>query len=131
METRANTTGYKLIEGPKKQGLLDRYINQLSDFDAETSVEIYQISSNLLKSSEITASQRDDKVQHHHSVASFIQANFHSKEPAYTNNQDNISSLSDLISKHKNNKSKQVSFEARGSRDLSSSNITETMRSTF
>lgn len=130
METRANTTGYKLIEGQEKQSLLDKYVNQLSDFGQESSVEIYQISSNLLKSSEIIASERDDKI-HHHPIASFIQANFHSKEPAYTNNQDNISSLSDLISKHKDSKSKQVSFEARGTRDLSPSNITETIRSTF
>ena len=130
METRANTTGYKLIEGQEKQGLLDRYINQLSDFDAESSVEIYQISSNLLKSSEISASQRDENMPGN-SVKNFISSTFSSKEPAYTNNQENISSLSDLISKRKDTKSDKVSYEARGSRNWSATNITETIRSTL
>ena len=131
METKANSTGYKLIEGQEKQGLLDRYINQLSDFGEENSVEIYQISANLLKAGEITASARDNTLQDNNIIPIFTEADFHSQEPAYTNNQDNISSLSNLISKHKDGKSKQVSFEARASRDLSAENITETMRSTF
>ncbi len=130
MEARTNNTGYKLIEGQEKRGLLDRYINQLSDFDADTSVEIYQLSANLLNSSEISANQRDEKI-FSNSITSFMQANFNSKEPAYTNNQDNISSLSDLISKRKDAKSDIVSFEARGSRDWSTDNITETIRSTL
>ncbi len=131
METRANTTGYKLIEGQEKQGLLNRYINQLSDFDAESSVEMYQISSNLLKSSEIISSERDNKIQNNNSISSFIRSTFNSKEPAYTNNQDNISSLSDLISKSKDAKSDIISFEARGSREWSTDNVTETIRSTL
>ncbi len=128
MEARTNNTGYKLIEGQEKRGLLDRYINQLSDFDADSSVEIYQISSNLLKSSEILANQRDENVLGN-PITNLMQANFNSKEPAYTNNQENISSLSDLISKRKDAKSDIVSFEARGSREWSASNVTETIRS--
>ena len=131
MEARTNSTGYKLIEGQEKQGLLDRYINQLSDFDAESGVEIYQISANLLKSGEIIASQRDNTLQDNNVISRFTEADFHSQEPAYTNNQNNISSLSNLISKRKDAKSAQVSYEARGSRDWSANNITETIRSTL
>lgn len=118
-----NTTNYRLIEGQEKQSLLDKYINQLSDIDERTaSIEVYQISASLSLKEERKTEENQNF------FSNFIKNNFTSKAPAYTNNQDNISSLSSLISKNKTSKNNQVSYQTRNSRDLSKANLAKAIR---
>ncbi len=119
-------TGYKLIEGQGKQNLLDKYINQLADFDKDNGIEVYQISSNLLESSSSIGAERDQTSSNQ--VSNFTGSTFTNREPSYTNNQDNISSLSELISKHKGNKSNQLNSQTRSIKEFSPENVTETIR---
>ncbi|MDA1020110.1 MAG: hypothetical protein O2962_00995 [Cyanobacteria bacterium] len=119
-----NTTNYRLIEGQEKQSLLDKYINQLSDIDERANgIEVYQISASL-------SLREERKTQENQNFFSqFIKNNFTSKAPAYTNNQDNISSLSSLISKNKTGKNDLISYQTRNSKDFSKANLTEAIRS--
>jgi hypothetical protein len=118
-----NTTNYRLIEGQEKQSLLDKYINQLSDIDERTAgIEVYQISASLSLKEERKTEENQNF------FSNFIKNNFTSKAPAYTNNQDNISSLSSLISKNKTSKNNQVSYQTRNSRDLSKANLAKAIR---
>lgn len=121
LQTNAN---YRLIEGPEKQSLLDHYINQLGDLDRGGGMEVFQISSNLSLKQEKQEAEEGQSV-----LSNFIRNNFNSEAPAYTNNQSNISSLSTLISKSKTNKTNQISYQTRNSRDLSMDNLAETIRS--
>lgn len=119
-----NTTNYRLIEGQEKQSLLDKYINQLSDIDERADgIEVYQISASLSLREERKTQENQNFFSH------FIKNNFTSKAPAYTNNQDNISSLSSLISKSKTSKNNQISYQTRNSRDFSKDNLAATLKS--
>ncbi|MDA0772580.1 MAG: hypothetical protein O3C63_06520 [Cyanobacteria bacterium] len=119
-----NTTNYRLIEGQEKQSLLEKYSNQLSDIDERANgIEVYQISASL-------SLREERKTQENQNFFSqFIKNNFTSKAPAYTNNQDNISSLSSLISKNKTGKNDLISYQTRNSKDFSKANLTEAIRS--
>ncbi|MDD9898882.1 MAG: hypothetical protein OXU45_07780 [Candidatus Melainabacteria bacterium] len=110
-----STTNYRLIEGQEKQSLLDKYINQPVEFDRSTgNVEVFHHSSNL----ETTDTEISD-----------IPALDFLDNPEDIDNQGNISSLSELISKTKASKSRQVQYHTRSERVLSKENLAETIRS--
>lgn len=113
-----STGNYRLIEGQEKQSLLEKYINQPAEFDRIcASVEVFQISSNL-----------DQKIDRE-PMPTRTRTNFNTEiETRTNNNQDNISSLSQLISRNKAGKSRQVEYHTRSEKIFSRDNLSKTIQ---
>lgn len=98
--SNTKTNNYRLIEGQEKQSWLEKYISQFSDFERNESVELFHNSLGL--EIQKAGSSRDSiSTYSNNYLSSYAKTSFTNPAPSYTNNQENISSLSELISKNR------------------------------
>lgn len=89
---------YKLFEGQEKQNWLEKYISQFSDFERNESVELFHHSFGL---EEQESSSTNISNTYNKYLSSYARSSFTNSTPSYTNNQENISNLSELIAKNR------------------------------